>query len=103
MSTVFFVAPKYIFHITPKITTAKSDDDPGDDIFGLLCLLLPFIRNYLWMLLSDMGLDINYMDNSAIVVIAYAFCLRSICSITSLLPSPLVWLPSSFICATRSR
>jgi len=80
MSTVLFLAPTYISHVTLKTTTAKSGDDPGDDIIGLLCVLLPFIWNYLWMLLSDMGqfkgLDIYYMDNSAIVVIAYAFLLK---------------------------
>jgi len=94
MSTVLFLAPKYIFHVTPKSTTAKSgDDDPGDDILGLLCLLLPFIRNYLWILLSDMGqlkgLDIYYMDNSAIVVLAYAFLLKINLQYCILVPFPI--------------
>ena len=94
MSTVLFLAPKYIFHVTPKSTTAKSgDDDPGDDILGLLCLLLPFIRNYLWILLSDMGqlkgLDIYYMDNSAIVVLAYAFLLKINVQYCILVPFPI--------------
>ncbi|XP_039847528.1 uncharacterized protein LOC120706860 isoform X2 [Panicum virgatum] len=94
MSTVLFLAPKYIFHVTPKSTTAKNDDDdPGDDILGLLCLLLPFIRNYLWILLSDMGqlkgLDIYYMDNSAIVVLAYAFLLKINLQYCILVPFPI--------------